>query len=644
MALDPVKNLVKVTVSTGYISTDTDIVLSSGDGAKLLDPASDGAFNLVWWNSTDYSDPSDDSDAEIVRVTAKSTDTLTVTRAQEGTSASDKNISGKTYKMILGPTKKFRDDIQTQLGTKITNPMTTAGDTIYGGTSGVPTRLAKGVAGQVLTVNAGATAPEWVDASGGGPRSATKVVAASDSLDASTADYVCSGTEQSMVVEDCEDAWNEYVDGNITSSADISDKEVGSASAELVATADILSDVLMATEAISSLDLSGRKKLKFWIKSSVQIWGGDLQLLLSNQANCVSPLETIDIPDMSSNTWTQVTVLLDNSASDTSIISIGIQTGSSATYSSGFTLHIDDVELVWEDEEKIQEAIDDLSTVGGKVVLLEGTYNVLSTIDILHSNIVLAGQGNGTKLFLVNEANAAVIKIGDGSVVIGDDAVRDLQIDGNKVNQSSPNYGINIESGATNLTIINNYVHDCSYGIMVGSNENIISENRVEDNAQTGISVSYSYNNRVIGNQASSNGYAGIRLNGATKNIVSGNQANSNNQGIYLDGSQNIVSGNQINSNSYGVYINYASENTINNNRIDGNTSSGIYLYSSDYNMIIGNRITGNGAYGVDINNSSCDETLVVKNYFKANTTAAINDSGTGTIKVASTSNDNVLA
>ena len=43
------------------------------------------------------------------------------------------------------------------------NPMTTAGDIIYGGASGAPTRLAKGTAGQVLTMNSGATAPEWAE-------------------------------------------------------------------------------------------------------------------------------------------------------------------------------------------------------------------------------------------------------------------------------------------------------------------------------------------------------------------------------------------------------------------------------------------------------------------------------------------------
>jgi len=41
------------------------------------------------------------------------------------------------------------------------SPMTAAGDLIYGGTSGTGSRLAKGLAGQVLKMNAGATAPSW---------------------------------------------------------------------------------------------------------------------------------------------------------------------------------------------------------------------------------------------------------------------------------------------------------------------------------------------------------------------------------------------------------------------------------------------------------------------------------------------------
>jgi len=41
------------------------------------------------------------------------------------------------------------------------SPMSAAGDVIYGGVSGAGTALAIGAAGQVLTVNSGATAPQW---------------------------------------------------------------------------------------------------------------------------------------------------------------------------------------------------------------------------------------------------------------------------------------------------------------------------------------------------------------------------------------------------------------------------------------------------------------------------------------------------
>lgn len=108
MALDPRVNFGKVTVSTGYNASATSIVLSSGEGAKL--PSTQN-YNLVWWNATDYSDPTDDPNAEIVRVTARTTDTLTVTRAQEGTTGSTKNTTSKTYRMVLAITKKMIDDI-----------------------------------------------------------------------------------------------------------------------------------------------------------------------------------------------------------------------------------------------------------------------------------------------------------------------------------------------------------------------------------------------------------------------------------------------------------------------------------------------------------------------------------------------------
>ena len=153
MALDSAKNFAKTTLSTGYDAAALSVVLVAGQGAKL--PTA--PFNVVWWDSTTYSDPSDDPNVEICRVTVIATDTLTITRAQEGTSASTKNTGGKTYKMIAGLTAKvINTDIFAQA------------DTYYLGL-GVNSALSlpdiTGNNGKVLGLTAGALA--WVTGAGG---------------------------------------------------------------------------------------------------------------------------------------------------------------------------------------------------------------------------------------------------------------------------------------------------------------------------------------------------------------------------------------------------------------------------------------------------------------------------------------------
>ncbi|GIW67878.1 MAG: hypothetical protein KatS3mg096_746 [Candidatus Parcubacteria bacterium] len=109
---DPVKNFAKVIVNGLYDDAATSITLLAGEGNKLPDPSTDGSFNMVWWNATDYSDPSDDPYREIVRVTAKSGDVLTIQRGQENTTAQPHNIPGKTYKMMIALTEKTYTDLQ----------------------------------------------------------------------------------------------------------------------------------------------------------------------------------------------------------------------------------------------------------------------------------------------------------------------------------------------------------------------------------------------------------------------------------------------------------------------------------------------------------------------------------------------------
>jgi hypothetical protein len=109
MALDPVVNFFRSQIATLPVASGgTVIVLPTGDGNKLPNPATDGAFNLTIYNADDpFVTP------EIVRVTGRSGDTLTVTRAQEGTTATNKT-AGSTWSVELTPTAKTIQDIDSK--------------------------------------------------------------------------------------------------------------------------------------------------------------------------------------------------------------------------------------------------------------------------------------------------------------------------------------------------------------------------------------------------------------------------------------------------------------------------------------------------------------------------------------------------
>ena len=154
------------------------------------------------------------------------------------------------------------------------------------------------------------------------------------------------GSVTSASVEDCEDAWNESTHGSITSSADTGDKKVGSASAKLLTTAAIATGNILATEAISSLDLTAKFYVQLWVKQSFTTHiDGYLQLLLDDSPSCASPVESLDIPAMKANTWTQVTLPLVNPGSDGSIISVGIK-NTGGPLGDAWTIHIDDINAI----------------------------------------------------------------------------------------------------------------------------------------------------------------------------------------------------------------------------------------------------------------------------------------------------------
>lgn len=77
------------------------------------------------------------------------------------------DLKGGTTGQVLKKNSNTDMDFVWSADTGFTNPMTTTGDTIYSSSGSTPARLGIGTAGQVLQVNSGATAPEWVTISSG---------------------------------------------------------------------------------------------------------------------------------------------------------------------------------------------------------------------------------------------------------------------------------------------------------------------------------------------------------------------------------------------------------------------------------------------------------------------------------------------
>jgi hypothetical protein len=105
---DAHKNLAYSTVATAPVpsSSGTSLIVAAGEGSRF--PTA--PFNATVWPAGQTPTP---ANAEIVRVTAVSTDTLTITRAQEATSARSVIVGDQISATI---TKKVITDIEEPVG------------------------------------------------------------------------------------------------------------------------------------------------------------------------------------------------------------------------------------------------------------------------------------------------------------------------------------------------------------------------------------------------------------------------------------------------------------------------------------------------------------------------------------------------
>ena len=144
---------------------------------------------------------------------------------------------------------------------------------------------------------------------------------------------------ENAVVENCEDVW--ATSANVTCATD-TDKKVGTYSVKLTIAAGFTTGVI-AYEDFSSADLTGYDTIRFWFKSSKTLAAGDIQILLDDTSGCVSPKESLNLPAITADTWTYVSIDLADPTALAAIISVGLKAPS--TDPGEVVFHIDDVKV-----------------------------------------------------------------------------------------------------------------------------------------------------------------------------------------------------------------------------------------------------------------------------------------------------------
>ncbi|MCK5617732.1 hypothetical protein KAR91_88525, partial [Candidatus Pacearchaeota archaeon] len=147
----------------------------------------------------------------------------------------------------------------------------------------------------------------------------------------------------SVVVEDCEDAWDEGgADAGSTPSTTAG--KVGTNAARAT-TVGVGASAILMNESVASTDYSAYHAAVFWARSSLSsLITGDLQLRVDDTAQTASPLESLNLGAMATaDTWVRHLTKFVTPANLTAVISLGL--GQVNDLGDG-TFDIDDVRFV----------------------------------------------------------------------------------------------------------------------------------------------------------------------------------------------------------------------------------------------------------------------------------------------------------
>ena len=97
------------------------------------------------------------------------------------------------------------------------------------------------------------------------------------------------------------------------------------------------------TDVITETDFTDFTHVKFWMRTSVALNEGDMQMVLDDTAACASPLESLDIPAMLPDLWYEHTLEFVTPSLLSAIISVGVNV---VVDNGALTIYQDDIRAV----------------------------------------------------------------------------------------------------------------------------------------------------------------------------------------------------------------------------------------------------------------------------------------------------------
>ena len=118
-----------------------------------------------------------------------------------------------------------------------------------------------------------------------------------------------------------------------TVTTDTTDRKEGTASGE-ISWNDAHNTGIMVYEDLSGspVDMSAHYTVRLWVKSSLALAAGDLQVVLDNDSpSCASPEETLNVPAISADTWTRVQIKMTDPSTVNTVNCVGLTAGADVT-------------------------------------------------------------------------------------------------------------------------------------------------------------------------------------------------------------------------------------------------------------------------------------------------------------------------